>query len=223
MLLKIYFYSLYKKYQYNKSMKSFLTLILLFIVVLTTTGAGYVGTLPNIEAEFSYMKKQNTSERASAPFSVEELDKQNAENLKPIPRENDTYVDIIVKKDKTTKYLKDVNEVIIILEKLRKCINTEQNIQIFNAIVSNLIDNVEYIKSEYKDKPEGNYLSYNRLIIVSDEARDAATFRTQGLAAQKYLPYTSSNNIYTKENLNEKLEKLLVNVNETLFILKNLD
>lgn len=223
MLLNIYFYSLYKNYQYNKSMKRFLTVIILFFVVMTTTGAGYVGTLPNVEAEFSYMKKQNTSERASAPFSVEELDKQNAVKLKPIPRENDTYVDIIVKKDKTTKYLKDVNDVIVILEKLRKCINTQQSIQVFNAVVSNLIDNVEYIKTEYKDKPESNYLSYNRLIVVSDEARDAATFRTQGLAAQKYLPYTSSNNIYTKENLDEKLEKLLVNVNETLFILKNLD
>lgn len=204
-------------------MKRFLTVIILFFVVMTTTGAGYVGTLPNVEAEFSYMRKQNTSERASAPFSVEELDKQNAVKLKPIPRENDTYVDIIVKKDKTTKYLKDVNDVIVILEKLRKCINTQQSIQVFNAVVSNLIDNVEYIKTEYKDKPESNYLSYNRLIVVSDEARDAATFRTQGLAAQKYLPYTSSNNIYTKENLDEKLEKLLVNVNETLFILKNLD
>lgn len=223
MLLNIYFYSLYKNYQYNKSMKRFLTVIILFFVVMTTTGAGYVGTLPNVEAEFSYMRKQNTSERASAPFSVEELDKQNAVKLKPIPRENDTYVDIIVKKDKTTKYLKDVNDVIVILEKLRKCINTQQSIQVFNAVVSNLIDNVEYIKTEYKDKPESNYLSYNRLIVVSDEARDAATFRTQGLAAQKYLPYTSSNNIYTKENLDEKLEKLLVNVNETLFILKNLD
>ncbi|MBQ8886291.1 MAG: hypothetical protein IJY61_01140 [Candidatus Gastranaerophilales bacterium] len=204
-------------------MKKSLTIIALLMIVITTTGAGYVGTLPDIEAEFSYMKKQDKSERASAPYSVEQLDNENAQSLKPIPRENDTYVDIIVKKDKTTKYLKDVNSVIIILEKLRKCINNEQSIQVFNAIVSNLIDNVEYIKVEYKDKPEGNYLSYNRLQVVSNEAREVATFRTQGLAAQKYLPYTSSNNIYTKENLDEKLEKLLVNVNETLFILKNLD
>lgn len=223
MLLKFYFYSLYKNYQYNKSMRRILTLIFLFIITITTTGAGYVGTLPDVEAEFSYMKKQKTPERASAPYSVEQLDNQNAERLKPIPRENDTYVDIIVKKDKTTKYLKDVNDVIIILEKLRKCINTEQSIQVFNAVVSNLIDNVEYIKTEYKDKPEENYLSYNRLIVISDEAREVATFRMQGLAAQKYLPYTSSNNVYTKENLNDKIEKLLVNVNETLFILKNLD
>lgn len=204
-------------------MKRFLIVIALLCIVITTTGAGYVGTLPDIEAEFSYMKKQDKSERGSAPYSIEQLDNENAQSLKPIPRENDTYVDIIIKKDKTTKYLKDVNSVIIILEKLRKCINNEQSIQVFNAIVSNLIDNVEYIRVEYKDKPESNYLSYNRLQVVSNEAREVATFRTQGQAAQKYLPYTASNNIYTKENLDEKLEKLLVNVNETLFILKNLD
>lgn len=204
-------------------MKKSLIIIALLMIVITTTGAGYVGTLPDIEAEFFYMKKQDKSERGSAPYSIEQLDNENAQSLKPIPRENDTYVDIIIKKDKTTKYLKDVNSVIIILEKLRKCINNEQSIQVFNAIVSNLIDNVEYIRVEYKDKPESNYLSYNRLQVVSNEAREVATFRTQGQAAQKYLPYTASNNIYTKENLDEKLEKLLVNVNETLFILKNLD
>lgn len=203
-------------------MKKFLTVIVLFIVVVITTGAGYVGTLPNIEAEFDYLRKQS-SEKAMTPYTIEQLDKQNEEKLRPIPREDDSYVDIIIKKDKTTKYLHDVNHVILILEKLRRCLNTNQDIQKFNAIVSNLIDNVEYIKAEYADKPESNYLSYNRLQVISQEARDVANFRTQGLASQKYLPYTSSNNVYTKENLEAKLENLLVNVNETIFILKNLE
>ena len=109
------------------------------------------------------------------------------------------------------------------MEKLRKCLNTNQDIQMFNAIVANLIDNVEYIRVEYKDKPESNYLSYNRLILISQQARDAANFRTQGLVSQKYLPYTSENNVYTKEALGTKLENLLASVNETIFILKNLE
>ncbi len=187
-----------------------------------TTGAGYVGTLPNVEAEFNHLKKQS-SEKSMAPYTIEQLDKQNEQKLKPIPREDDSYVDIIIKKDKTTKYLKDVNQVIIILEKLRKCLNTNQDIQKFNAIVSNLIDNVEYIKAEYRDKPESNYLSYNRLQVVSQQARETANFRTQGYANQKYMPYSSENNAYTKEALDNKLEALLVEVNETIFILKNLE
>lgn len=193
----------------------------MFVVVLTT-GAGYVGSLPDIDAEFAYLRKK-TPEKAQAPFSVKELDEKTEVKLKPIPREDDSYVDIIVKKDKTTKYLKDMNGVIVVLEKLRKCLNTNQDIQMFNAIVSNLIDNVEYIRNEYKGKPEENYLSYNRLILMSSQAREVANFRTQGYARMKYHPYSSDENIYTQENLNEKLENLLVNVNETLFILKNLE
>ena len=203
-------------------MKKILCLFSLYIFSTTAFGAGYVGTLPNVEAEFSYLKKEH-SEKSSAPFSVEELDKQNEAKLKPIPRDNDNYVDIIIKKDKSSKYINDVNSVVIILEKLRKCLNTDQSIQMFNAIVSNFIDNVEYIRVEYKDKPESNYLSYNRLISLSAQARETANFRTQGLAYEKYIPYTSSDNIYTKEALNQKLDSLLNNVNDTIFILKNLE
>ncbi len=201
--------------------KIFVSLFIIFIAFITT-GSGYVGTLPDIEAEFSYLRKE-ISEKSSAPYSIEELDKQNEKELKPIPREDNNYVDIIIKKDKTTKYFNDVNSVIIILEKLRACLNNNKDIQKFNAIVSNLIDNVEYIRIEYKDKPESAYLSYTRLIALSQEARETANFRTQGLVYEKYIPYTSENNKYTKENLQNKLDSLLVNVNETLFILKNLD
>ena len=203
-------------------MKKIFTLILLLLIGTTVYAAGYVGTLPDVEAEFSYLKKEH-SVKAAAPYSVEELDKQNEAKLKPIPRDNENYVDIIIKKDKTSQYTNDVNKVIVILEKLRKCLNTDNNIQMFNAIVSNLIDNVEYIRVEYQDKPEGNYLSYNKLIELSRQARDAATFRTQGRAVEKYLPYTSPDNIYTKENLDYKMNSLLNNVNDTIFILKNLE
>lgn len=201
--------------------KIFLSFFLIFTVVLTS-GAGYMGSLPDIESEFSYLREEH-SEKTQAPFSVEELDKKNEKKLKPVPRDNEDYVDIIIKKDKTTQYMKDMNSVIIILEKLRQCLNTNKDIQKFNAIVSNLIDNVEYIRVEYKDKPESNYFSYNQIQALSYLARETANFRTQGLACEKYTPYTSENNIYTKENLEEKLNTLLTKTNETLYILKNLD
>ncbi len=197
-------------------------IIFLISVVFITTGAGYMGTLPDIESEFSYLKKE-TTEKSSAPYSIKELDKQNEQQLKPIPRDDENYVDIIIKKDKTTKYINDTNSVIIILEKLRVCLNTNQDIQKFNAIVSNLIDNIDYIEREYRDKPESNYLSYSRLINLSLEARETANFRMQALNSQSYIPYTSKNNIYTKEAIDTKLESLLNNVSDTIFILKNLE
>lgn len=203
-------------------MKKILISALLICIVLTTTGAGYMGTLPDVEAEFSYLRKEKT-EKAMPVYSIEELDKQNENELKNIPRENEQYVDIIIKKDKTSAYIKDVNSVILILEKLRKCLNTDGDIQKFNAIVSNLIDNVYYIQEEYKDKPESNYLSYSKLIVLSQQARETANFRMQGNLSENYLPYTSKGNIHTKENLDAKMQTLLNNVNETLFVLKNLE
>lgn len=199
------------------SILSFLIAVLIF-----TTGAGYMGTLPDIDAEFNYLRKEK-SEKAMPAYTIEELDKQNEKELRPIPREDESYVDIIIKKDKTSQYISDINSVIIILEKLRKCLNTNGDIQKFNAIVSNLIDNVYYIQEEYKDKPESNYLSYARLINISQEARKVANFRMQGNLSSTVLPYTSFDNVYTKENLDSKLQKLLNNVNETLFVLKNLE
>ena len=203
-------------------MKKILSLFIILSIGQIGFTAGYVGTLPNVEAEFSYLKKEH-SEKASAPYSVKELDKQNEAQLKPIPRNNENYVDIIIKRDKATQYLSDMNSVILIMEKLRKCINTNQDIQKFNAIVSNLIDNVDYIVREYKDKPESNYLSYSIIISISEEARSVADYRTQGLAAEKYIPYNSPDNIYTKENLDKKLQTLLYDVTDSLFVLKNLE
>lgn len=203
-------------------MKKFLISSFLLFVVIFATGAGYMGTLPDIEAEFNYLRKEK-SEKAMPAYTIEELDKQNEKELRPIPREDDNYVDIIIKKDKTSQYISDINSVIIILEKLRKCLNTDGDIQKFNAIVSNLIDNVYYIQEEYKDKPESNYLSYAKLITISQEARKVANFRMQGNLSSTVLPYTSFDNVYTKENLDSKLENLLNNVNETLFVLKNLE
>ena len=203
-------------------MKKILSAFILIFCAVMTTGAGYMGTLPNIEAEFQYLKKE-VSEKTQAPYSVQDLDKQNEKQLKPIPRDNDDYVDIIVKKDKTSKYMNDVNKIVSILEKLRSCLNNKQDIQKFNAIVSNFIDHVEHLRVEYKDKPEHLFISYSKLIALSNEARDVATFRMQGLLNEKYLPYTAQDNIYTRENLDAKLEKLLNDVSDMIFIINNLE
>lgn len=203
-------------------MKKIFAIFLLIITVELTTGAGYVGTLPNVDGEFSYLRK-DVSEKASAPFSVEELDKQNASKLKPVPSDNDEYVDIIVKKDKTSRYANDVNDIVKIMEKLRVCINTDKDIQKFNAIVSNLIDNIEYLRVEYKDQPESNYLSYNKLQLLSKQAADTAKLRTRAISVQGYIPETSPGNIYTGQNIQKHIDDLQTSISETIYILKNLE
>lgn len=194
-------------------------IIPILLCVFITTGAGYNGTLPNIEAEFAY--KKNTPETSAPPFTP--VEKENDLDLKPIPRDNKSYLEIIIKKDKSSQYLNDTNDVILILEKLKNCIEQKQDIQMFNAIVSSLIDNIEVIKTEYKGKPEGNYISYKNLIKLSILARNVAVLRTESLVYTQYLPYSSSGAVYKPQNIEKQINNLLKSIDQTLYVLKNLD
>lgn len=187
--------------------------------VLLTTGAGYEGTLPDLAGEFEY--KKNAPETSTTIFTPVENQKQD--ELKPIPRDNKTYLEIIINKDKSNQYVKETNEVITILEKLKNCIETDKDIQKFNAIVSNFIDNVSYIQTKYMDKPESAYISYKNMVSLSDQARKIAILRTESQVYTKYLPYSSSGSVYKQQNIDKQLSKLLGSVNQTLYVLKNLD
>lgn len=191
----------------------------ILLCVLITTGAGYNGTLPNIEAEFAY--KRTAPETSNPPFTP--IENQNDIDLKKIPRDKKSYLEIIIKKDKSSQYLNDTNDVILLLEKLKKCIEQEQDIQMFNAIVSSLIDNIDLIKTQYKGKPEANYISYKNLMGLSTQARNVAVLRTEGQIYTKYLPYSSSGAVYTPQNIEKQVNNLLKSVDQSLYILKNVD
>lgn len=202
--------------KYNQDMKRIIPILL---CVFITTGAGYNGTLPNIEAEFAY--KKTAPETSAPPFTPNE--KADNSDLKPIPRDNKSYLEIIIKKDKSSQYLNDTNNIILILEKLQRCIRQKQDIQKFNAIISNLIDNIELIKTQYQGKPEGNYISYKNLMALSVQARNVAVLRTESLVYTKYLPYSSSGAVYKPQNVEKQVNNLLRSVDQTLYVLKNLD
>lgn len=190
----------------------------ILLCVLITTGAGYNGTLPDIEAEFAY--KKTAPDTSAPPFTP--VNNMNFD-LKQIPRDNKSYIEIAIKKDKSTQYINDTNDVIAILEKLKKCIEDGQDIQMFNAIVSNLIDNIDLIKREYAGKPEENYVSYKNLMSLSKQARNIAILRTESLTYTKYLPYSTTGSVYKPQNIQTQVQNLLKSVDQTLYVLKNLD
>ncbi len=197
-------------------MGKYISILILFFVCC---GAGYNGTLPNIKKEFEY--KTNQPEVAVPIFGVQQKD-ENYE-LKKIPRDNQKYVEIIIKKDKSSQYSNDTNAVITLLEKLRTCLIKQDNIQQFNAIVSNLIDHITLIQEEYKNKPESSYISYKALQSLSQQARSAAVLRTESQVYSQYLPYSSSGKAYKPQNIQKQLDSLANTVDQTLYILKNLD
>lgn len=191
---------------------------LILICMVFTMGAGYNGKLPNISSEFAY--KSQTPAQSYLPHTP---NSEENPTLKPVPKENKTYIEVVVKKNKTIEYTKDISRIEKIIEKLKICIEQGQDIQRFNAITSNLIDHIALLQTTYRGKQESNYLSYKSLITLSTKARDIAILKTESQVYNKYLPYSTAGAPYKKDNVAAKEKALLSSINETLYVIKNLD
>lgn len=180
--------------------------------------SGYAGELPDLEAEFEYLKPNTKSNNV---FRVDE--KTDIEDLIPAPREEKMYIDIIKKKDKTSQYIHDVNDVIFTLEKLKTSIIQGASTQVFNSQVSYFIDLAYYIQREYFNKPESSYASYEKIMALSNQAYSVASLRREASYYSKYLNYKQDGYIYSPDYINEQLQYLLDEINTTLPILKNIE
>ena len=69
--------------------------------------------------------------------------------LKPVPRDNPAFVNIILKSDKTSQYINDLNEFIPMLENIVDIIDDEENVQVFNAKVYYFNKSADYFKDKY--------------------------------------------------------------------------
>lgn len=203
--------------------------ILVFILILSSSqcvlakkekvvipkDAGYVGILPNLEERF-----QSTQEIEAKPsFEYEEgFNDPNA--IKPIPRNNPAFVNIIMKKDKTSKYLNDLNEIIPIIESLQTVIEDKSNVQIFNAKSYYLKENVEYFRDKYKNKSEESFISYKKLMELNAQVQTIAQLRLDSEVYTPYVTASGSGNLFSKNTIDVQLEYLLENIQKTLVVLK---
>ena len=213
-------------------MKKIITILLLFIIFIPTQQAfafgkkkkehandkGYYGKLPNIKGEFGEERK---NKETKSPIILDENSfNVNSKEMKPAPLDNTQYIDVIVKKGTTSEFVNDINELVPILQKLRACVEQEKDIQKFNAIVSNYIDNVAYIENKYKNKPEMYYASYERISDTSKYLRKVAITRTEAQTYAKYLGYHEVNGAYSPDNIKRLLESTLTEIEDTLNVIK---
>ncbi len=187
-------------------------------VAILTMGAGYEGTLPDLESEMSYKIK---SKKIKYP-PLKTSDKE-PKRLQKVPKEDKEYVDIIIKKGRTAEYVKDIQPIITLLEKFKSYIEDEKNIQMFNAIASNYIDHAYFIQKKYANRPERFYASYRAMISLAEEARQLAFLKSEGLVYTKYMPYSDEGDTYSPANIRNQSDKLLKQIYDTLYVLKNLD
>lgn len=177
-------------------------------------GKGYAGSLPNIEKK---------SEKATVKVSEPEFEPQQFDTpseLKPVPKDNPAFIDIIQKKDKTSAYTKDVNNIIPMLEKLYDCIDENESTQLFVSKGNLLTSNIDYLIGKYDGKPESYYESFKKLIEVNRYIKTIMTLRREASQYQRYLAYTESGSIYSPANIEQQLDYLKEEINSAILLLR---
>lgn len=176
---------------------------------------GYVGTLPNLT------KQYDTSEPAeSSPIFEKTKNFHSANELKPIPREDPAFVNIILKPDKTSQYLNDLNDFILMLEKIYDSIENREDVQKFVAKVYFFKKNADYFRDKYATKPESYYESYQRVLDLSLHANAVSQLRAEAEKYKPYLAYSGAGKVYNSENIDQQLEYLKSEIESTIAVLK---
>lgn len=177
-------------------------------------GKGYAGNLPNIENV-----GEKTKTKVTEPlFEPQQFDTPT--ELKPVPRDNPAFIDIIQKKDKTSQYVNDANTIIPMLEKLYDCIDDNENVQLFVSKANLLTVNIDYLIKKYDGKPESYYTSFKKLTEVNKYTKTIMTLRKEAVQYQKYLAYTESGSIYSPANIEQQLDYLKEEINSAILLLR---
>jgi len=179
-------------------------------------GKGYAGTLPDINSILP-PKKEN---KASKPVFESQKGFDNPSDLKPVPKDNPAFIDIISKKDKTSEYVVDANEMISIIEKLVDCIEEDGNVQLFVTRANVLTMNIDHLITKYDGQPESYYESFKKLLEINRYTKSLAQLRKEAVTYQRYLAYQSTGSIYNPETINQQLQYLLEELNNTILLLK---
>ena len=178
-------------------------------------GKGYAGNLPNIGKS-----KQDSGARVTKPFFESKEGFDDPKDLKPVPRDNPAFVDIIQHKDKTSEYVKDANEIIPMLEKLSDAIEDDESLQLFVTKANLLTLNIDNLIRKYNGQPESYYESFKKLAEVSRFAKSISALRREAVTYQRYLAYTESGSIYNPENIYQQLDYLKEELTQAILLLR---
>jgi len=178
-------------------------------------GSGYVGTLPNPTERF----QKSVTQEVAPSFDYQD-GFNDPDAIKPAPRNDPAFINIIMKQDKTSQYLNDLNEIISIIEKMQDSIDQQQNIQQFNAESYFLKENTEYFRDKYKNKAEESYISYKKVMQLNTHVQAVSKLRSQSEAYSPYVTTAQSGNAFSQNNIDNQLDYLQEDIKQTLVILK---
>lgn len=178
-------------------------------------GKGYAGNLPEIGEKIERSKTKVTTPVFEAQEGFDD-----PAVLKPTPKDNPAFVNIILKKDKSSPFVNDANEIIPMLEKLVDCIEDNESLQLFITKANLLTLNVDNLTEKYNGKPESYYESFRKLQEVNRYVKSIALLRKEAVTYQRYLAYSEIGSIYNPENINQQLQYLLEELNTAILLLR---
>jgi len=177
-------------------------------------GKGYAGDLPKIEN----INEKIKTKVAEPLFEPQQFN--DPSELKPVPKDNPAFIDIIQKKEKTSQYVNDINTIIPMLEKVYDCIDENENTQLFVSKANLLTINVDYIIQKYSNKPESYYESFKKLTEVNQYTKTIMTLRKEAAQYQKFMAYTENGSIYSPANIEQQLDYLKEEINTAILLLR---
>lgn len=178
-------------------------------------GKGYAGTLPKLNKNL-----QPKQEKVSTPIFEAQKGFNDPSDLKPAPKDNPAFINIISKKDKTSAYIIDANEMIPLIERLADTIEEESSVQLFVTRANVLTMNLDHLRTKYDGQPESFYESFKKLMEINQFVKTVAQLRREAVTYQRYLAYQSTGSIYNPENINQQLQYLLEELNTAVIMLK---
>ena len=177
---------------------------------------GYWGVLPDIGRDFQY-KRQEFASSKNEDLKTPEKKDLSGDELKKAPYDDALFLDVIVKKDKSSNYLNDLQKTKFALLNLKKCIEENGDIQRFNACV-NMIDlYTKNLKTKYQNKSESFKESYIDILTTNYHAKVLGNLLYDSNYYARYIPTMQGK--YSEQNIENEKQKLLVRINKTLFLI----
>ena len=178
-------------------------------------GKGYAGKLPNLNDSIEKNKIKTIT-----PIFESQDDFNDSSDLKPVPKDNPAFIDIIQKKDKHSPYVDDAYQIIPMMEKLVDSIENQESLQLFTAKANVLILNIDFVSNKYKGRPEYYFESMKRMQQLNQYLKSIIMLRREAVVYERYLAYSESGSIYNPQNIEQQLEYLLEELNSTILLLR---
>lgn len=178
------------------------------------TSNGYKGTLPDISKHFQYKIKESES-AVPLNMSIDEIDKLD---FKTAPFDDSLFLDVIVKKQKTSPYIGELLKIQKVLENFRHQISENCDIQRFNANVNVLNLHVAKLQKKYNQKSEALTKSYLKLQELNYRAKILGNLKYEADYFSKFQPVLDDK--HSQKYIKEQ-EKLLLNyIDKAIFQIK---